>query len=143
MKLNTVKFGEIEVNEDKLYDFIIPILGFDNLRKFIILEPNHESLFKWLQSVEDPALAFPIISVSHLDYDYTIDILDNVVQVLEIENVEDVLVMNIVSIPNDEPQATTINLLAPLLFNVSKGIAGQVILSGSGYEISHPMFKEG
>lgn len=142
MKLNTVRFGEIEIEENRIFNFAMPIIGFDMLHKFIILDPNKETLFKWLQSVEDPTLAFPIISVSALDLDYTIDLPDNVVEVLNITNVESLLVMNITSIPQDNPKGTTINLLAPLIFNLDNQTAAQVVLSGSGYDISYPMFKE-
>ena len=141
MNLNTVRFGEIEIEENRIFDFVLPIIGFDNLKKFVILDPNKETLFKWLQSLDDPSLAFPIISVSSLNYDYTIDLPDNVVSALKIESVESILVMNITSIPQDNPQGTTINLLAPIIFNIDTQLAGQVVLSGSGYDISYPMFK--
>lgn len=142
MKLNTVKFGEIEIDENRIFTFKMPIIGFDMLKKFIILDPNKETLFKWLQSIEEPSLAFPVISVSALDIDYTIDLADSVVDALEIKNVESLLIMNITSIPQDNPKGTTINLLAPLIFNLDNHVAAQVMLSGSGYDISYPMFKE-
>lgn len=141
MKINTIRFGEIDIEENRIFNFALPIIGFDNLKQFVILDPNKETLFKWLQSVEDPALAFPIISVSALEIDYTIDLPDNVVEILKITNVESLLVMNITSIPQDDPRGTTINLLAPLIFNLDNQTAGQVVLSGSGYDISYPMFK--
>ena len=142
MKLNTARFGEIEIEENRIFDFVMPIIGFDMLHKFIILDPNKDTLFKWLQSIEDPALAFPIISVSALNLDYTIDLPDNIVETLDIKNAESLLVMNITSIPQDNPKGTTINLLAPLIFNLDNQNAAQVVLSGSGYDISYPMFKE-
>ena len=142
MKLNTARFGEIEIEENRIFNFVMPIIGFDMLHKFIILDPNKDTLFKWLQSIEDPALAFPIISVSALNLDYTIDLPDNIVETLDIKNVESVLVMNITSIPQENPKGTTINLLAPLIFNLDNQSAAQVVLSGSGYDISYPMFKE-
>ncbi len=141
MKLNTAKFGEIEIEEDRIFNFVLPIIGFDELSKYIVLDPNKDSMFKWLQSVEDGGLAFPIISVASLDYDYSIDLDDNVVAALEITNAESLLVMNITSIPQDNPKGTTINLLAPLIFNLDNQKAAQIVLSGSGYDISHPMFK--
>ena len=142
MKLNTARFGEIEIEENRIFNFVMPIIGFDMLHKFIILDPKKDTLFKWLQSIEDPALAFPIISVSALNLDYTIDLPDNIVEILDIKNVESLLVMNITSIPQDNPKGTTINLLAPLIFNLDNQNAAQVVLSGSGYDISYPMFKE-
>ncbi len=50
--------------------------------------------------------------------------------------------MNIASIPQDNPQETTLNLLAPIIFNLDEKLAGQVILSGSGYDVSFPLFKK-
>lgn len=142
MKLNTLRFGEIDIEESRIFEFVLPIIGFDVLKKFVILEPNKDALFKWLQSIDDPALAFPVISVASLEFDYTIDLPDSTVDALGIKNVESVLVMNITSIPQDNPKGTTINLLAPLIFNVDNNKAGQIVLSGSGYDISYPMFKE-
>jgi len=142
MIIDTVKFGEVEVEESRIFDFVMPVIGFNELTKFVILDPNQETLFKWLQSVEEPSLAFPIISVASLDYDYSIDLSDSVINTLGITNAESLLVMNITSIPQDNPRGTTINLLAPLIFNLDNQKAGQVVLSGSGYDISHPMFKK-
>lgn len=141
MKISTIRFGEIEIEESRIFKFALPIIGFNELRDFVILDLNKEGFFRWLQSVEDPALAFPIVSVFSLDIDYTIDLPDEVVQILKITNPDSLLVMNIASIPQDNPQGTTINLLAPIIFNLDEQLAGQVILSGSGYDISFPLFK--
>ena len=77
-----------------------------------------------------------------MNVDYSINLPDEVVEKLGITNVESILVMNIASIPQDNPHGTTINLLAPLIFNLDKQVAGQIILSGSGYDISFPLFKK-
>ena len=142
MKLETVRFGEIEIDEERIFDFVMPIIGFNELRKFVIIDLNKDSFFKWLQSVEDPSLAFPVVSVYSMNVDYSIDLSDNVVDKLKITNVESLLVMNIASIPQDDPQGTTLNLLAPIIFNLDEKLAGQIILSGSGYDISFPLFKK-
>jgi flagellar assembly factor FliW len=141
MKISTAKFGEIEIEEERIFKFELPIIGFNDLRRFVILDLNKDNFFKWLQSIEDPALAFPIVSVFSMDIDYSIDLPDNVVESLRITNVEDLLVMNVASIPQEDPRGTTINLLAPLIFNLDTYLAGQVILSGSGYDINFPLFK--
>ena len=142
MKIDTVRFGEIEIEQERIFEFVLPIIGFNEHKKFVVLDLNKDSFFKWLQSVEDPSLAFPIVSVFSMDVDYSIDIPDDVVEKLKITNVESLLVMNIASIPQDNPQGTTLNLLAPIIFNIDEQLAGQVILSGSGYDISYPLFKK-
>lgn len=143
MEIETKKFGRIEVSEEKLFHFVMPIVGFDELSRYVLLEHNQDSIFKWLQSVDNSLLAFPIVSCANLSFDYVIDLPDNVVEELQIEDVEDLLVMNVASIPSSEPNGTTINLLAPLVFNVKNKLAGQVILSGSGYEVNYPLFEKG
>ena len=142
MKVNTARFGVIDVADERIFEFVLPIIGFNDLKKFVILDINKDSFFKWLQSIEDPEIAFPIVSVFSMNVDYALDIPDNVVDALKIQDVESVLVMNIASIPQDNPQGTTLNLLAPLVFNVNTQLAGQVILSGSGYDVSFPLFKK-
>lgn len=142
MKINTIRFGEIEIEEDRIFNFVLPIIGFNELNRFVLLDLNKDNFFKWLQAVDDPALAFPVVSIFGLNLDYSIDLPDNVVEILKIQKVESLLVMNIASIPQDNPQGTTINLLAPLVFNLDEQLAGQVVLSGSGYDISFPLFKK-
>lgn len=142
MKLNTLRFGEVEVDDGLIFDFVMPVIGFDSLSKFVIIDSNKEALFKWLQSAEEPDLAFPIISVAGLDYDYSVELSDSVVETLGIESADDILIMNITSIPQENPHGTTINLLAPLVFNLKNQKAAQIVLSGSGYDISYPMFKK-
>ena len=142
MKIQTTRFGEIEIEEGRIFKFILPIIGFNELKDFVIVDINKDNFFKWLQSVEDPSLAFPVVSVFSMNIDYSVDIPDNVVELLKIKNVESLLVMNIASIPQNDPQGTTLNLLAPIIFNIEEQLAGQVILSGSGYDISFPLFKK-
>ena len=141
MKFETLRFGEIEIEEDRIFEFKLPIIGFDELKKYAIVDLNKDGLFKWLQSLEDPGLAFPVVSVFSMNINYSVDLPDNVVEALNINAVESLLVLNIASIPQDNPQETTLNLLAPLVFNLDSMTAGQIILSGSGYDISYPLFK--
>ena len=120
----------------------MPIIGFNEQSKFVLIDLNKDKFFKWLQSVEEPSLAFPVVSVFSLGVEYSIDLSDNVVEKLGITSIEDLLVMNIASIPQENPQGTTLNLLAPLVFNLENQLAGQIILTGSGYDVSFPLFKK-
>ena len=129
MKISTLRFGEIEIEDERIFEFVLPIIGFQDVKKFVILDLNKDSFFKWLQSVEDPSLAFPIVSVFSMNVDYSVDLQDSAVEKLKIKDVESLLVMNIASIPQENPQGTTLNLLAPLIFNLDERLAGQVILS--------------
>ena len=113
MKIKTVRFGDVEIEKERIFKFALPIIGFNELKDFVILDINKDSFFKWLQSVEDPALAFPIVSVFSMNVDYSIDLPDNVIDALKIKNVESLLVMNgiLVPWPGIEPVPPAVGVL--------------------------------
>ena len=59
LKIKTTKFGEIEIDENAVFEFVSPIIGFNDLKKYTIYDYKPESPFKWLQSLEEEELAFP------------------------------------------------------------------------------------
>lgn len=142
MKISTTRFGEVEVNEDAIFKFVLPMIGYENEDKFILIDHSKNSPFKWLQSVNSPQLAFVMTSAMYFEFEYVIDIPDSAVEKLQIDSTEDILVMNIAVIPNSNPRAARVNLLAPVILNTAKRTAGQIILSGSGYDVNFPIFKD-
>ena len=141
MKINTTRFGEVEVSEDLLFNFKIPIIGYNNLRKYMLIEHDEDSCFKWLQSIENSEVAFPITVASYFNIDYVFEIADEYAEKIDLTNSEDLLVMNIVSIPSNNPQGTTINLRAPIIINTQNLNAMQIILADDSLQIRHPLFK--
>ena len=113
LKFNTEKFGEIEVDKDLIFEFVAPIIGFNDLKKYTIIDYKPESPFKWLQSLEDMSLAFPVTLCSFFGIDYQFDIPDEEADLLGIESADDVFVCNIANIPASNPKDVTINMLAP------------------------------
>jgi len=67
---------------------------------------------------------------------------DSAQQSLEIEDADDVLALSIVVIPHENPRASTINLLAPLVFNINNKKGAQVILTGSDFKVDYPLFRD-
>ncbi|MBR1680853.1 flagellar assembly protein FliW, partial [bacterium] len=62
MKIQTNRFGEIEGDENLIFNFAMPILGYNEETQFILIESKEASLFKWLQSTNTPDLAFLVTS---------------------------------------------------------------------------------
>lgn len=141
MKINTTRFGEVEVNDDAIFKFVMPVIGYEEEQEYVIIDHGEDSPFKWLQSINTPELAFVLTSAAYFEFDYVIDIPDSAVEKLEIESTEEILVLNVAAIPNNNPRGTRVNLLAPIILNTTKKIGGQLILSGSGYEVNFPLFK--
>ena len=142
MRINTTKFGEIEVGEDTIFTFVEPIIGYEHLKQYVLVEHNVNSMFKWLQAIEDPDLAFPVTSPSFFDIEYQFEIPTDIAEKLELTSVETLISLNIVSIPSANPRKSTINLLAPIIINASNREGMQIILSNSNYPVRCPLFKD-
>lgn len=141
MKINTTRFGEIEVSDDYKFEFVSPILGYDQEKEFVLIEHKANSNFKWLQSTKTPDLAFVVTMAGFFGIDYTYELPESTQEELGIETADDVLTLNIVLIPHENPKASTINLLAPLIFNINTKKGSQVILSGTDFKINQLLFE--
>jgi len=142
VELDTAKFGKIEIDKKSIFNFVSPIIGFKDLKKYTIIDYKPDSPFKWLQSMEDMELAFPITLCSFFNIDYQFDIPDEEAEKLGIESADDVLVFNIANIPSTNPQGATINMLAPIVVNLSNRKAMQIILKNTNFEVRHKLFEQ-
>ena len=142
IKINTTKFGEVEIDKSLIFEFISPIIGFNDLKKYTIIDYKPDSPFKWLQSMEDMDLTFPITLCSFFGIDYQFDIPDEEAQNLGIESADDIFVCNIANIPSSNPQGATINMLAPIIINTVNKKAMQIILKNTEFEVRHKLFDE-
>ncbi len=141
MKLATERFGEIELDQNFIFDFIEPILGYEQLNKFVLIDHNPESAFKWLQSIEDGTIAFPVSFPKLFGIDYEFVIPEKEAKILDLTNIEDLLAFNIVCIPQGQPQDATINLSAPIIMNLSSKKAIQLVLVESSYPVRQKLFS--
>lgn len=141
MEIKTTRFGDIEVDDDKIITFKKPILGFPNETKYVLFPHKEGSYFFWLQSVENPALAFPVLSPSLFASDYEFEVDDETQSILEIEKAEDVETLVIVTVPQGNPREATANLLSPLIINLKNNCGAQIILDPNIYPIAFPLFK--
>lgn len=141
MKIKTTRFGDVEVSENLAFELKSPILGYPDELKFVLIEHKEDSSFKWFQSVESPELAFPVTIPGEWGIDYVYELPEATQEELEIECAEDILTLNIVLIPSENPRESTINLLAPLIFNVNTQKGSQAILTGSNFKVNHPLFE--
>ncbi len=141
-KLQTARFGEIEIDNSLIFNFVSPIIGYTEHKKFALVDYRSDSPFKWLQSMEDKDLSFPITHCKYFNINYEFELSDEDAQTLDIEKAEDILALNIVTIPETNPQGATINLLAPIIVNINTNNAMQVVLKDGKYQIREPLFKE-
>ncbi|WP_027702928.1 flagellar assembly protein FliW [Metaclostridioides mangenotii] len=123
-------------------EFRKPLLGFDNLNKFEILEVEANPLFKEINSTEDENISFLSISPFAVDEDYEIDLSDSDIEELEIENPEDVILLNIITL-GESLATSTVNMRAPIVLNINKELASQIVIQNDKYDIRTPFKLRG
>ena len=116
MKIQTKAFGEIEVDEKGVIDFPKGLMGFEGSTRFVLLSKEGEKPFCWLQSVEDPQLAFIMISPSDFHQGYKLAVSAEDLKSLELDGPDDAVVYAIVVVPQD-PSKMTANLQGPVIIN--------------------------
>ncbi len=141
MIIKTGRFGEIQVAESDVINLKNGILGFPNDTRFCLVDSADDTMILWLQSLDHPEVAFPLLEPKIFKPDYAVRLSGSELRELELDNVNQSAVFSIVTIPADIAEMTA-NLKAPLVINLKKQIARQVVLQENEYIIKHPMFRE-
>ncbi len=136
-KIESSRFGTLEVEEEIIITFSEGLPSFEQCRRFVILTPDDNNPIRWLQSLEDGRLAFPIIDPWLFQPDYAPTISDLDAEKLQMDEQTPKLLFVIVTVPRDNPQAMTANLLAPLLINLLTRQGRQVIVTNDNYHTRH------
>jgi flagellar assembly factor FliW len=142
VKVNTTRFGELEIEEEIVITFPRGIPGFLKLRRFFLVPVDDKGDIQWLQSLEDPDMALVIVDPFKYFRDYLFEIPDSELEELGIKEPSQALTVTVVTIPPDNPGSATANLVAPLIINTSLNKGKQIILSGSPYHTKHRLFPE-
>ena len=141
-KVNTLRFGEVEVAEDKVVHFADGIPAFEDEHEFVIVPYDEESPYVFLQSLTTPDLAF-LMTVPFIffpEYEFEID--DENQNKLELTKQEDMVVYTLLTINGGKVKDMTANLMAPVVVNTANMQARQVVLDRSSYTTKHRLFPE-
>lgn len=126
------RFGEVEYDENNLLNFPAGMIGFPNLHSFIVM-PNKKSgpLF-WIQSIDEPDIAFVLTDPTNFFLDYVVVPESSERNMLSIEEADDCFVLSVVTVPPD--LKITVNLSAPILYAPKTNRAIQIILENTDYK---------
>lgn len=122
-KIITLHFGEITVASDYIFTFPEGVLGFEYLREFVLISEEETAPFKWLVSIEEPEIGFPLLSPWLLDLQY------NPGKSYDVDK----LVFFVIVTLEDENHQMTANLKAPIILDPEVQDGKQVILSSEKY----------
>lgn len=139
MNIKTSRFGEIEIDKERIIQFTDGLIGFPDEKEYIVMEHRSDSPFMWLQSVSKPDLAFVIMNPFQVFPEYLKDISQEEENTLKPDNNETVMIFAIVTIPNGKPEESTLNLMGPVVIDPVTNKGKQVILANSGYSHRHPI----
>jgi len=140
LKISTTRFGDISVDESRVVQMRGGIVGFEHLKRYVLLNQDKETPFMWFQCIDDGSVAFVVIHSLIVKPDYKPIIPRDDVALLEIASAEseDVVLLSVVTIRSD-PLRVTANLSAPIVVNAKKMLAKQVILLEGDYPVRYSL----
>mgnify|MGYP002822106449 CR=1 FL=1 len=138
MIIQTTRFGEVDVDETRIITFPKGLLGFPKYSRFVLLEAGQDSYFWWLQSVEQPELAFVVTDPSLFVPTYRVPLRPEQMQEMQLESLDDAQVFVIV---NKRDRILTGNLQGPLIVQVDKRIGAQLVLSDRRFTTRVPLVE--
>lgn len=141
MNITTNLFGEVEVDESKIICFAQGIIGFPDLKRFMLIHDveDEDKKISWLQSVDVPGFALPVIDPLVIDEGYNPEIEDELLAPLNIEDASQILVVTTITVPSDITKMTA-NFKAPMIINAANLKAAQIIVEDEKYIVKYPIY---
>ncbi|AHI04885.1 putative transmembrane protein [Bdellovibrio bacteriovorus W] len=141
MIISTSRFGQVELKEEDVLNFPEGLLGFADLRSFVLLDDPNDEIFAWLQSCESPQVAFPVLEPELFMSQYKVNLTKGDLEGLKMTAQDKARYFSIITIP-DDPTMMTANLKAPVVVNVEKRTARQCVLQDNNLAIREPIFAK-
>ena len=141
MKITTKVFGETTIEDDRIIHFPSGIIGFPELTDFALIhdEEKGAGAIHWLQSIQEPAFAMPVMDPLIVCPDYNPEVDDELLKPIGELVPDEILVMVTVTIPSDLTRMT-VNLRGPVIINALEKKACQVIVEGDAYPVKYPIY---
>lgn len=141
MQITTKVFGEIMIDDDKIIHFPKGIIGFPDLTEFTLVHDEEKGTdsIHWLQSIQEPAFAMPVMDPLIVCPDYNPEADDELFNVLGEIKPEELLVLVTVTVPKDLTQMS-VNLKGPIIINAAEKRALQIIVEGDEYKVKFPIY---
>lgn len=138
MMIKTSRFGQLDVDADRLIVFDDGILGFPDQHEYALIQTGEGSGFYWLQSVAHADLAFVVCDPRLFVADYQVPVKAEDLQCIELDRAEGAQIFVIVNKVGD---LLTGNFQGPLVVNVTNRRARQLVLSDKRYSTRHPLMR--
>lgn len=142
MQVKSTRFGALEIEDQKVIVMAEGMLGFPE-KRFVLLTPPKPGPFHWLQSVDNPDLAFVVVDAKNCVPDLKFALTEEEFRSLQFAPDSEVIFLLVVTMAPD-PRNITVNLQGPVALNPERMLARQIVLDGASYTTRHPFFpREG
>ena len=152
MQIQSSRFGWLSVDDDRIITFPRGLLGFPSHNRFALLPSSSaasaaasdEACFFWLQSADDPALAFVVADPALFFKDYAVPVRDDTAAELGVAGNDPAIVtakLQPFVICNKIGDWITGNLLGPVLVNTDNKLASQVVLTERKWTTRQPLVR--
>lgn len=144
MKIDSPRFGSLEVDSNKLIEFPAGLPGFEDCKQFTLIElADRPQAVAVLQSVDQPDLAFSVTTPDLLGLQYEFALSAEEESLLGNPRAEDVAVLLILRREADDElqrragdAALRANLTAPLVINGANRRGLQKVIARLGCEVT-------
>lgn len=136
MKIQTAQFGEVGFEEGEVIRFPDGLLGFDDLKRYLLIEAPDLAPLKWLQSVDEPGIAFVICDPAAFAPEYHVQLTRGDLMDIELTDASKGFVLVIVTAAASHEDSTA-NLKGPLILNLEKNLGKQVVLADDRYPVRY------
>lgn len=125
MKVETTRFGDVEVSDDRITTFPDGLLGLSSDKTYALMQPDNDGVFLWMQSTATPNLAFVVTNPARWHDDYQVRVTPEQFAAIGLNSIDDGLVLTIV---NKYDDTLTANMQGPLVINPKTRLGIQVVL---------------
>jgi len=152
IEIESTRFGPLVVDEERVINFPNGLLGFPDHKRFALIQTGEENYFFWLQSADEPNLAFVVTDPAIFFKGYEVPLRDETRHDLglgapaedEVQTLTTLTAgtfLQVFVICNKVDEWLTGNLLGPLVVNAQNRLAQQVVLTEKKWTTRQPLLR--
>lgn len=144
MKITTPGFGEMEIKPESILTFPRGLPGFEHCTRYQLVHEDKEGpVVFYLQSLDEPEVAFSIVDPALFGLNYHFTLSDEEVDLLQAQGPDELAVALVVYKPvgaegpnTSLPGNVSANINGPLVLNLGKKLGLQKVMVGPRYDIT-------
>lgn len=134
-----VEIEEFEVSAGDIFELYPGLPSFEDHHRYALLS-EADSPVEWLQSLDDPTVAFAVLDPFLFCADYAFELSDADAAALGLVHAGDAKVRALLTLATEASDITA-NLFAPVILNAAMGLGRQVLLQDSGWSLRFQVFS--